>query len=222
MVCVHGAGVSSRQTLPLLKEAAGRREAWALDLPGFGRSTAADRRPTVPKLADALLEWLRHRRLDQPCLLGASLGTQVVAEVAVRAPDEVGSVVLVGPTVDPAARSLGRLAARLLRNNLHEGMSVVTSSFADYRDAGPRRVLRSWEQSRRHRIERVLPGIRQPALVLRGQKDAICPKAWAEEAARLLPRGRLVTVPGQPHALTSADPAQVLRLVDGFAREVAQ
>ncbi|WP_017571083.1 alpha/beta fold hydrolase [Nocardiopsis halotolerans] len=218
LVCVHGAGVSSRQTLPVVRALAGRTESWAVDLPGFGASTAPDHAPTVTGLADALLEWVRVRGIRRPCLLGLSLGTQVVAEAAVSAPDEVGSLVLVGPTTDPRARSLPVLAARLLRDNLREGPSVAVSGVADYRDAGMRRVVRSWLASRDHRIERVLPEVTQPALVLRGGRDPLCPKPWAEEAVRLLPRGRLVTVPGQPHALTVTAPGRVADLVHDFVR----
>lgn len=65
LVCVHGAGVSSRQTLPLVEACSGRMSAWAVD-----------------RLADALLAWLQKKQLSRPCLLGAPLGTQVVAEAA--------------------------------------------------------------------------------------------------------------------------------------------
>lgn len=222
LVCVHGAGVSSRQTLPLIKALAGRSEAWAVDLPGFGVSAARDHTPTVTGLADSLLEWIRVREITKPCLVGASLGTQVVAEAAVRAPEEVASVVLAGPTTDSQARSIPVLAARLLWNTRYEGFSAVAHSLADYRDAGPRRVVRSWLASRDHRIEWVLPRLRQPALVLRGSKDVVCPQPWVEEVVRLLPRGRLVTVPGQPHALTASAPDQTAALVHDFVQGAAR
>jgi pimeloyl-ACP methyl ester carboxylesterase len=222
VVCVHGAGVSSRQTAPLLEAFDGRTEAWAVDLPGFGASDAGGRRWSVPDLADALVEWTRARDLASPCLLGLSLGAQVVAEAAARHPEDAGSVVLVGPTTDPEARSLPRLAARLLRNQFHEPPSVTTQSLRDYRDTGPRRTFRSWVASRDHRIEEVLPRVPQPALVVRGGKDRVCPGPWAEEVTRLLPRGRLVTVPGQPHALSWASPGRLARLVERFLREVAR
>ncbi len=222
VVCVHGAGISSRQTLPVVAALEGRTPAWAVDLPGFGASTAPDHAPTVTGLADALLEWLRVRGVERPCLLGLSLGTQVVAEAAVRAPDEVGSLVLAGPTTDPQARSLPALAARLLRDGMREDLSVISSVVADYWDAGPRRDVRSLLASRDHRIELVLPRVRQPALVLRGGRDPLCPGPWAREAARLLPRGRLVTLPGQPHALTAAAPEQVADLVEEFVREAVR
>jgi pimeloyl-ACP methyl ester carboxylesterase len=38
-------------------------------------------------------------------VLGNSFGCQVAVELAVRHPHRVGGLVLVGPTIDPAART---------------------------------------------------------------------------------------------------------------------
>lgn len=220
VVCVHGAGVSSRQNLPLLETSNGIRETWAVDLPGFGASTATEEDTSVGGFADAVLSWLRVKGFTDPCLLGASMGAQVVVEAAARAPDDVGSVVLVGPTVDPQARSWPALVGRALLNNVAEGPSVLGSNLTDYREAGTRRVVHSWAGSRNHRIERVLPKVNKPALVLRGGKDVLCPQPWAEEVTRLLPYGRLVVVPGEPHAVPQTAPGEALRHIDDFLRKV--
>ena len=51
------------------------------------------------------------------------------------------TVVLVGPTMDPQARTWPRVLARWLRNSVYEQPSMVPLNAADYRDAGSRRVL---------------------------------------------------------------------------------
>ena len=40
------------------------------------------------------------------------------------------------------------------------------------------------------RIEEKLPGVAAPALVVVGSRDPLVPRAWAEQATALLPRGR--------------------------------
>lgn len=222
VVCVHGAGVSSRQTVPLLDSLAGLNEAWAVDLPGFGRSEAPAPYLTVPQLADALLEWTRAKGIERPCLLGVSMGCQVVVEAALRAPGEVSALVLVGPTVDPWARSLPALAARFVRNGLGESPRLLPMSIADYRDAGVRRGIRTWKASRRDPIEDKLSRVDAPALVIRGEKDALTPQPWAEEVTRLLPRGRLLTLPGQAHAVTVSAPNRLAHHVHHFLQEAAR
>ncbi len=76
---------------------------------------------------------------------------------------------------------------------------------ADYWDAGLARVFRTFRDALDDPIERKLPEVAVPALVVRGEKDPIVPQRWAEEAARLLPKGRLVVVEGA-HTLNFAAP----------------
>ncbi|GAB3289337.1 alpha/beta fold hydrolase [Parasphingorhabdus pacifica] len=81
---------------------------WALDLPGFGRSAGLAGPPTVNALADWLVDWLDAADIPEAHLLGCSFGCQVAVEAALRNPGRVRSLVLVGPTTDPRARSLPR------------------------------------------------------------------------------------------------------------------
>ncbi|MDQ3880940.1 MAG: alpha/beta hydrolase, partial [Chloroflexota bacterium] len=66
---------------------------------------------------------------------------------------------------------------------------------------------------------RKLPCVRVPTLVVRGGRDPIVPQAWAEEVARLLPRGRLVVIPGAAHAVNHDAPAALARVVLPFLTE---
>ncbi|UBU18614.1 alpha/beta fold hydrolase [Nonomuraea gerenzanensis] len=214
VVCVHGAGVSSRELLPFVREMGVTHDAWSLDLPGFGRSEKPRAPLTVTGLADAVADWLAASELRRPCLLGGSFGCQVAVDLAVRHPGAAGALVLVGPTVDARARSAVRLVGQWLRNSVRESPRMMPLNVADYLDAGPRRVLASFGASMRDRIEDKLPHVTVPVLVVRGGADRMVSQAWAEEVTRLLPRGRLVVMEGLPHMVPYRDPR-------GLAREVA-
>ncbi len=221
VVCVHGAGVSSRELLPFVDALAARHDAWAVDLPGFGASGKPARPLTLPALADSVAEWVTATGLDRPCLLGASFGCQVVVDLAVRYPDLASALVLVGPTVDPQARSLWRLAGQWLRNSRLEDPRMAPLNVADYRDAGARSVLAAFAESIRDRVEDKLPLVRVPALVVRGGEDRMVSQAWAEEVTRLLPYGRLKVMDGLPHMTPYRAPHDLARIVAGFLTEVA-
>ncbi|MFC5833977.1 alpha/beta fold hydrolase [Nonomuraea insulae] len=221
VVCVHGAGVSSRELLPLIEVLGERHDAWAIDLPGYGASGKPERPLTLPALADMVAAWVEAAGLERPCLLGASFGCQVVVDAAVRHPQAAASLVLAGPTVDPHGRSLWRLAGQWLRNSRGESPHMTPLNIADYRDAGLRGVLAAFGESIRDRVEDKLPLVTVPALVLRGDRDRMVPQPWAEEVARLLPYGRLVVMDGLAHMTPYRDPRGVAQRVEDFLSEVA-
>jgi pimeloyl-ACP methyl ester carboxylesterase len=132
----------------------------------------------------------------------------------VRRPDTVVSLVLVGPTVDPAAPTAAGQARRLAIDLLREDPRQLPMIATDVRDAGPLRVLRTLRHSVRHHLERRLPLVAAPTLVLRGQHDPICPPSWAAQVAGLAPDSSTGEIPGAAHnAVTTAGPATAARAI---------
>jgi pimeloyl-ACP methyl ester carboxylesterase len=72
-----------------------------------------------------------------------------------------------------------------------------------------------------YRIETRLAALAVPTLVVRGARDPIAPQRWCEEAAALLPAGRLAVVPGAPHAVNYAAPEALAALTLALAAELA-
>ncbi|MDK0523887.1 alpha/beta hydrolase [Streptomyces sp. ML-6] len=138
VVCVHGAGISSRSFRPFLAALGRYHDVWAVDLPGFGASEGPTGRMPLRALSDALARWLPATGPEPVVLLGGSFGCQVAVDVAVRHPDRVAGLVLVGPTVGLGARTVVRQLGRWLRNAPHERASLARLNIADYRDAGLR------------------------------------------------------------------------------------
>jgi 2-hydroxy-6-oxonona-2,4-dienedioate hydrolase len=216
VVLVHGIGVASRFMVPIAELLAPYHSIYAPDLPGFGESEKPTHALSLVKLTDALAGWTRVIRLEGAAFVGNSFGCQIVADLAVRYPELVERVVLQGPTIDPRGRQAWRQIARLLRNSRHEPLSHGLISAQEYPRCGFRRLAQTFRYALEDRIEEKLPHIRVPALVVRGSKDPIVPQRWAEEAARLLPMGRLVVVPGAPHTLVYDAPSELARVVRPF------
>jgi len=211
--------VSGRYMLPTLRHLAPSCKVYAPDLPGFGRSEKPPRVLDVAALSDALARWMGAVGLGSAALVGNSLGCQIVADLAARHPELVGWIVLQGPTMDPRARSVPRQMARILLDAPREPSSLLPIQLRDYLAAGPRRAWRTFVYALEDRIEDNLPRVEMPALVVRGSRDPICPQRWAEEVAGLLPRGRLVVVPGAAHTLNFGAPTEFAGLIRGFLDE---
>jgi 2-hydroxy-6-oxonona-2,4-dienedioate hydrolase len=215
-VLVHGFVVSSIYMVPTALRLRPRWRVLAPDLPGFGASDHPSHPYSVPELADALAGFLRARRLQGATLLGNSLGCQVVVDLAVRYPELAGALVLVGPTVDPAARTIAQQAGRILLDAPRERPSLVALHARDWLRAGPREIVSTLRIAVADRIEEKLPCVAASTLVVVGSRDPLVPPAWAERATALLPRGRLVVVPGGPHALNYSRPDAVARAMEGL------
>ena len=208
VVLVHGLGVSSRYFRPLIEALRGHADVVAPDLPGFGRSCDWSEALDIEQLADALAGAIESLALGRPLLVGNSLGCQVAVDLAVRRPELVAALALVGPTVDPAARTFRQQLARLAVDAFREPPRSLVEIALDYGRAGPRRTLRTARHALGDRIEAKLPLVEQPAIVIRGEHDPLAPARWCEAAASLLPAGTVVTIPGVAHAAHWSAPVE--------------
>ncbi len=216
VVLVHGLGVSSRYLIPLAEDLARRYRVYAPDLPGFGKTQKPDHILTVDELADALAAWLKVAGVERASFIGNSMGCQTIPSLAVRYPQYVDRAVLIGPTIDPTARSLSRLLVRGLKDMVQEPLHYYPTLTRDYLQAGLRRTLQTLRYAIADPVEQRLPRIQVPVLVVRGGKDSIVSQAWAEEVARLLPKGDLMVFPQQAHVVHYSAPELLTAALDPF------
>jgi pimeloyl-ACP methyl ester carboxylesterase len=184
LVLLHGLAVSHRYMMPLAARLAGHYPVHVVDLPGFGLSSEPGWVLDVAEHAAHLAAWLETAGLPPVVVVGNSFGCQVAAELAVRHPDRVGGLVLVGPTMDPPARTAARQILRWLGDTAREGPLQLPILLRDVRDAGPHRVAVTLAHALRDPIERKLPLVGGPALVTRAGGNRSCP--WR---GRRLPPG---------------------------------
>jgi 2-hydroxy-6-oxonona-2,4-dienedioate hydrolase len=216
VVLLHGLVISSRYMVPTAERLAPFCRAYALDLPGFGKSAKPRHVLTVSELADAVAAWMDANGLERAHLLGNSFGCQIAVDFAVRHPRMIERAVLIGPTADPSARTATRQIARWLTNASREPPALGPILLRDHLDAGFRRFVRTLRYLLEDPVEEKLPRVRVPTLVVRGGRDRIVPRRWAEEATRLLPDGRLVVIPGAAHTVNYNAAEELVRVLRPF------
>ncbi|KAF2412467.1 alpha/beta hydrolase [Microbacterium sp. B35-04] len=214
-VLVHGIGMG-RTVFADLTRHLGDGEVIALDLPGYGEAPEPARVLTIERMADLVAAYLRERVGVPAVVVGHSMGAQIALEIGVRHPSVVDRIVLVGPTVDPAARTAPRQLWRLLRDIAVESPRVIAAGAREYVHAGPR-IRAKFRAMLAHRPEDVLAQARVPALVLRGEDDLVAPREWCLRIAETMPDGRLAEVPGHGHETMIRDAAPAARLIRTFA-----
>jgi 2-hydroxy-6-oxonona-2,4-dienedioate hydrolase len=200
LVILPGFVVSSRYVEPSAEWLTFFFQVFVPDLPGWGRSDRPKVLPDLPGLARFLAMWLQEMGLNWVAVLGASFGAQIAAEFAVQYPERVARIVMVGPTIDPKARTPFHLIWRWLVNSSREP-PLPKSMLRDYLDASPRWVFHLARQALRDRMEDKLPSIHTPTLVVQGSRDPLSPPEWAEQVVSLLSNGRLEFIPEASHSL---------------------
>lgn len=200
VVLVHGFGVSSRYFIPTAQRLSDHFSVYVPDLPGHGRSSTPRTPLDVPGLAGALVAWMDAVGIKCASLVGNSMGCQIAVEVALRHPERVNRLVLIGPSVDPAGRNTLEQFRRLVLSAPYERFSLSGILLLDYARMAWR-IVPELRAMLRYRTEEVLPRIAQPVLLVRGEHDAVAPPRWLTEAARLLETSRTLTIPGGGHAV---------------------
>jgi pimeloyl-ACP methyl ester carboxylesterase len=192
----------------------------ALDLPGFAGVPHPRGRITIERYADAVERALDALGLDDPVLVGHSMGTQIVSEVAARRP-ALSRVVLISPVVNAAERKAWLQGIRFIQSSVHEPLKVALLAVAAYALCGFRWFFAVLPAMIRFPIEERFENIRAATLVIRGEHDALCPRPWVRDIARMLPEGSTWEIEGAAHSVMHDHAEAVARLCVEHVRGAA-
>lgn len=221
-VLVHGIGVSSRYFQPAAAELAQVGEVYLVDLPGYGSAPKPRRDVSLSDHARILATVVSESMLINPVIVGHSMGSQVVSQLAVDFPHMSDRIVLMAPTVHPAYRSLRVVVGKLLKDILREPWRVKIIAGIDYFfRCGIPYFLRQLPVLLDDHIETRMPQIRARVLVMRGDEDVIVPREWAQSLAEISAHARYTEVVG-PHVVMFTDPVTVAREIAAHAQDSFQ
>ncbi|RKR72991.1 alpha/beta fold hydrolase [Frondihabitans australicus] len=217
-VLVPGIGVASNYFERLAPNLNEFGPVHALDLPGFAGVPHPDQAMSIREYADLVGRAIDELGLDDPVVVGHSMGTQVVVDLVARRP-ELTTCVLIGPVINPAERSVGLQGIRFLQAAMHEPGRVKLLAMSAYLFCGPKWFSRILPKMMRFPIERALPHVKADTLVIRGEFDAVAPRDWVRRCGELLPSSRLWEIPGAAHSVMHAHAEEVAKLCVEHARQ---
>jgi pimeloyl-ACP methyl ester carboxylesterase len=212
---LHGAG-GLRPDDPFVALLARERRVIAPSHPGFGASAMPDWLDSADDIAYVHLELLDRLGLRQVDLVGTSVGGWIAAEMATKAPDRFGHLVLIGPVgvkTGPVDRldvpDMFAMAQDKLQRLLYYDPEKFRPDFKTLTDAQIAVLARNretlaliaWEPymhnpKLKHRLHRV----GAPTLFLRGENDGLVSAEYLARYARLVPNATLITIPQAGHA----------------------
>jgi 3-oxoadipate enol-lactonase len=236
VVLLHGLGSSSADWPAQHAALTSRYRIAAVDLPGHGRSPLPPGPLTVEGMARDVAA-LVARLDDAPAhVLGLSLGACVALRLALAAPERVRSLTLVNPFARVPSAGPGDLARLGLRMVLlgTAPMQAVAAHVArrlfpwpEQRALYEAAVTSLAATPRRAYVAsmRALAGfdargqvaaIRQPTLIVAGDRDTSVPLSAKLALARAIPHARLLVVPASGHATPHDQPEAFNRAVVEF------
>lgn len=210
---VHGIGMGRivfGEVAPIL---AARGRVLAPDLPGFGDSPEPGSTTTIEDTAANLIAFAEAQGATRLVLVGHSMGTQIVTQMAVDRPDLVHGLVLIAPTVNRYERTATKQAERMLQDLKGEGAKVLLTGVYEYFKTSPLWFAHKLKFMLAHHIEKLCPLVTIPVLVLRGETDKVSPRDWTQEVADAFPHGRMEEVPGRGHEAIIESPEPVATMV---------
>jgi len=233
LLWLHGSHLADLW-LPLHRHLARSLDVIAPTHPGFREGRPPAWLSGLDDLALVYRQLLDALGLGRVHVGGHALGGWLAAELAILAPDRVASLSLVAPfglrvreapIADFLSASPDRLADLVFSGmagdqaNLLGDPSDPDDFSRLYGEHGVTARL-MWERRYDLRLERRLPLVTVPALVLAPRDDRLVPAAHAERWAELLPAGRVHAVPG-PHAAIVTSPGTCADAIAGHVQEAA-
>jgi pimeloyl-ACP methyl ester carboxylesterase len=220
VVWLHGAGG------PHLKNGhhllAATHRVIALEMPGFGDSAANERHQTSPDMAATLVQAIRALEVDQCVIWGTSFGGRIALWLALEAPDLVEKIVLEAPiAILPEGHQPPRDTSPeefLRRFYAHpERMTPTAPADQTLMQKQMGLVMRLLGPAARDaELERRMPEIQMPTLVLIGTRDGVVSPDWGREYMRLLPNCNFMLVYDAAHEIASDRPEAFVETVWDF------
>ena len=210
-VLVPGIGVASTYFERLAPNLNAFGPVHALDLPGFGGVPHPASALSIEDYAECVGQVIDELGLNDPIIVGHSMGTQVVSALAAQRP-EISTIVLIGPVVNPAERRVLRQGLRFVQASVHEPGRVKILAVSAYLLCGFRWFSRVLPKMMTFRIEDTFPKIAARSLLIRGEHDAVVPREWLERANELIPDSSAWEIPDAAHSVMHAHAEEVARL----------
>lgn len=216
-VLVPGIGVSSTYFEKLAPHLNEFGPVHAVDLPGFGGVPHPENTLSIREYADLVGRVIDEMKLDDPIVVGHSMGSQIVSDLLSRRP-ELSTLVLIGPVIHPKERRVLTQARRFLQASWHEPGTVKVLAISAYLFCGFKWFARVLPKMMTFPIEDRLPHIQAHTLVIRGEFDSVAPREWVKEVGELLPSSTLWEITGAAHSVMYAHAEEVARLCVEHAR----
>jgi len=232
LLVLHGAG-GNRGFTRAMQLLAAHYTLWAPTHPGFGRSGDAEWMEGIDDLARFHLWFMDAASLGRPHVMGHSIGGWAAAEMAAMSPGAIDRLILVAPAgLKPEKGEILDIffhtPARVRELTVHDPKAIPewdelfgrapTPAELEIAERNREMTARlTWKPYMHNpRLDRFLPRVANPTLILWGREDHIIPVECGEQYRRALPNAKLTVLEKCGHLPPIEQPDVFARLVLDF------
>ncbi|WP_247231494.1 alpha/beta fold hydrolase [Telluribacter sp. SYSU D00476] len=247
LVLIHGTGSSLFTWNEWTRHLKDKHRIIRMDLPGFGLTGPHPKDDyTLDIYVDFLHSFLKALNVKRCILAGNSLGGEITWQYALKYPEQVQKMILIGAAGYPTKSRnvpLPYIVMRLpvLREVFEKSTTpAVIRSSLEYLYADPSKVTDSLvnlyfdmtcrngnREALTERMEsiaedgpwKLLPTIKTPTLLVWGAKDQLIPLEYGHRFDKDLPNSTLVVIPNAGHMPMEESPKESIRPVLRFIKE---
>lgn len=240
LVFIHGAGASHDMWKPQIEHFSKTSKTVTYDLRGHQQSGGSEDTYTCELFADDLHHLLVHLKIDEPVIIGLSLGGMVAQEYAVKYQSNLKGLVLCDTAVATALTLSDKLTKVMYPKSLLKWTIGIMSDerYAEWSlkyfkmDEEIRNYLirEQLKMSKKELIKvtdaiysfKLLPleTIKVPTLIILGENERKAVFPHAEKMVELIENSRKVIVPNAGHVSNMENPGFFNREVENLIREV--
>ncbi|MHA1867371.1 MAG: alpha/beta fold hydrolase [Candidatus Heimdallarchaeaceae archaeon] len=219
VICVHGWGSNALNYRFVLKYLSPYYRVIAYDLKGHGESDKDEDTYDLGLFTEELAQIINHFNPNNLVLIGHSMGTAIVMNYVYLNPRKIKAIALVSSSADfekPLPRIVplvfSKVDERLKNALIHTGMALCVTKDCPkilldiLREQNKRTPYEVYRKALLNTIypwkkDEDLNKIKEPTLIMVGDKDIVTPVSNSEKLNKLIPNSRLLIIPNAGHSV---------------------
>lgn len=213
LILLHGWNNNSDILRPLGTLLADKYHSLLIDLPGFGDSELPTEAWSAFDYADRIVAFMDEKGLSKVDLLGHSFGGKIAMSLAIRYPDRLGKLIIIGSAGLQRKRTLSqklrakslvtagkfiKLIDRSFNTTFYPDKFIPRFGSKDYKDVTG--VLRAiLVKSINEDYTSIVSKITAPTLIIYGEHDDVMPVEIGERLHKAIKGSKFYVFPEKPH-----------------------
>ena len=226
IICIHGAGGSSRLWHDQIVGLSPGLNVVAVDLPGRGRSTGPGKQ-TIAEYADSVVRFITEISIPAPILGGLSMGGAIVLQVLLDQPNLLQAGILIGTG---ARMAVAPAFFEKIEKDYHGFVDwlckICVSKKTDHQKILPFRedlrrcrpavVSGDFHACDRFDVGDQLSAIKAPVLVITGEEDKLTPTGSGEVLEKGIDNASRITIARAGHLVPMEKPQETNQAILKF------